>query len=122
MLIRLELYKNQKHINCKVCLSLFMPQKKSGVCCSDSCTATLKTRSTKPAKQRLISFFGGSCQHCGYCKNSAALCFHHKDPKTKSFGLGGSVLASKYWEEILEEARKCILLCSNCHMELHHPE
>ena len=25
-------------------------------------------------------------------------------------------------EEVLEEYKKCDLLCSNCHAELHHPE
>jgi hypothetical protein len=36
-------------------------------------------------KAQLINMKGGKCQICGYNKNQSALCFHHTDPKTKSF-------------------------------------
>jgi predicted Zn-ribbon and HTH transcriptional regulator len=36
-------------------------------------------------KAQLINMKGGKCQICGYNKNQSALCFHHTDPKIKSF-------------------------------------
>ena len=68
--------------------------------------------------------FGGKCNICGYSKCLAALHFHHVDSKNKSFcitdALWGKVKASH--QEILDEAEKCILVCSNCHIEIHNPD
>ncbi len=61
---------------------------------------------------------GGKCEICGYCKCDRALSFHHLDPKEKSFGLSDKGL-TRSWEKIKEEIEKCILLCANCHMEIH---
>jgi hypothetical protein len=72
-------------------------------------------------KLRLISLFGGKCSECGYRRNYSALEFHHTDPGTKSFQLDMRSLANLQWEQIESEVRKCRLLCSNCHAELHNP-
>jgi predicted HNH restriction endonuclease len=64
----------------------------------------------------------GSCKNCGYSKNHAALEFHHVDLSTKSFQLDLRSLSNRRWSVIVEEAKKCILLCSNCHAELHNPD
>ena len=56
------------------------------------------------------------CYVCGYNKSSAALCFHHKDPSTKSFELSH---ARKSWRSTRREIAKCDVLCLNCHAELH---
>tara|TARA_B110000211_G_C13875846_1_gene462893 strand:+ start:190 stop:723 length:534 start_codon:yes stop_codon:yes gene_type:complete len=72
-------------------------------------------------KRKAIEIKGGCCEKCGYKKNLTALCFHHKDPSTKSFGIDGRQLRMRKWELILEELNKCSLLCHNCHMEEHHP-
>jgi hypothetical protein len=42
---------------------------------------------------------------------SAALEFHHRDSRTKAFGLGNF---SGSWERLAAEAAKCDLLCANC--------
>ena len=73
-------------------------------------------------KLKLIEMKGGGCEICGYNKNIAALDFHHLDANTKKFNIDGRVLSNKKWEDLLEEAEKCILLCANCHRELHNPE
>ena len=66
---------------------------------------------------KIRNMFGGRCIICGYCKCYAALEFHHIDKATKKFCL--SVLhMTKRWSSIVEEAKKCILLCSNCHREV----
>ena len=59
-----------------------------------------------------------SCEVCGY-DDYRALCFHHRDPETKSFELSGA--AHKTMDAIKEEIAKCMVLCSNCH-EIHHFE
>lgn len=72
-------------------------------------------------KLEIIQLKGGKCEKCGYDKNIAALELHHLNPKEKSFQLDARHLSNTTREKILEEAEKCILVCSNCHKELHHP-
>jgi len=70
-------------------------------------------------KERMVSSMGGCCQICGYNKTNKALEFHHLDPKEKEMGFGavrGNIVS---WNKIATELRKCILLCSNCHKEVH---
>ena len=73
-------------------------------------------------KLGLIEIKGGQCELCGYCKNYAALEFHHKDSSTKSFQLDLRSLSNRNWDKVLEELDKCRLLCSNCHAEIHNPD
>ena len=61
---------------------------------------------------------GNCCSICGYNKCIAALDFHHLDPTVKEGGIIGSTLSLKKQRE---EAKKCILVCANCHRELHNP-
>ena len=72
-------------------------------------------------KIRLVQSMGGYCHRCRYGKNLAALEFHHADPETKAFSLDLRSLSNRSWQAIVVEARKCELLCSNCHKELHNP-
>ena len=73
-------------------------------------------------KQRLVDRFGGGCELCKYNKCLAALEFHHKDPSQKKFSVSGGNLRSKKFEALEKEAKKCVLLCANCHREVHHNE
>ena len=73
-------------------------------------------------KLQLIEIMGQQCIRCGYDKNYAALELHHKNPKKKKFQLDLRSLSNRKWEYILEEAKKCELLCSNCHAEEHNPD
>lgn len=68
----------------------------------------------------MIEYKGGECQICGYNKCPSALVFHHKSPKEKLFGLGHGNVYS--WERTKKELDKCVLLCRNCHAELHAAE
>lgn len=76
----------------------------------------------KTRRNELISLAGGCCQHCGYTKNTSALEFHHVDPSIKKFNLDMRRCSNCNWESLLEESKKCILICSNCHAELHNPQ
>lgn len=72
----------------------------------------------KKLRQMAREYKGGKCAICGYKKSQRALSFHHKDPSKKSFGLSSKGL-TRSWEKTKEELDKCILLCANCHMEVH---
>ena len=73
-------------------------------------------------KLELIKLKGNRCEKCGYSKNHAALEFHHIIPNEKSFQLDLRSLSNRRWEVILKEVKKCHLLCSNCHAEMHNPD
>lgn len=68
-------------------------------------------------KLKAIEYKGGSCERCGYNKNLKALEFHHIDPKEKDFGI--AQVRTKSFKKIQKELDKCILVCSNCHSEIH---
>jgi len=55
---------------------------------------------------------------CGYSKYAGALDFHHLDEKNKSFDLSTRGL-TRSWVKTKAETDKCILVCANCHRELH---
>jgi hypothetical protein len=47
------------------------------------------------------------------------LALHHLDPAKKDFNFGAIRANPKSWQKIVEELRKCILVCHNCHSEIH---
>lgn len=57
------------------------------------------------------------CQRCGYDRYIGALDFHHRDPATKTRALQMSNFG---FDTLIEEAKKCDLICANCHREHHH--
>lgn len=68
-------------------------------------------------KRKLIAEFGGKCQLCGYNTYEGALHFHHLKPTEKAFGISYKGM-TKGFQSLLSEAKKCILLCANCHAEV----
>lgn len=68
-------------------------------------------------KTRAVYVLGDKCQCCGYDKCIQALDFHHLDPTQKDFSFSDNV--NRSWEKIKEELKKCILVCANCHREIH---
>jgi hypothetical protein len=68
------------------------------------------------AKQTLVEYKGNKCKVCGYNKCVASLVFHHINPKEKEFGITGKCISI---ERLKKEADKCVLLCANCHGEIH---
>ena len=84
------------------------------------CIACRKERVSewrRRVKRRLVEEAGGACLICGYARCVAALEFHHLDPATKSFTLSRQGV-TRAFAELRAEARKCVLLCSNCHAEV----
>lgn len=76
------------------------------------------SESRRNSKKMAVEILGGSCSVCGYNKCQAALDFHHKDPEQKEFQI------SKYRKRVtlLEELKKCEILCKNCHTEKHEKD
>lgn len=72
----------------------------------------------KNARLRLREISGGKCQCCGYDKCKEALEFHHVNPSTKDFTIGQLKIIK--WEKLKEEIQKCVLVCANCHREIHY--
>ena len=72
-------------------------------------------------KKLLVDQKGGKREVCGYNRNYASLCFHHKDPADKVFNIDSRKCSNTNMQSLLTEAAKCLLLCHNCHMELHFP-
>lgn len=73
--------------------------------------------SRKEVKQRAIAYKGGSCKMCGYNRSISCLTFHHVDPKSKSFNIGQKWNIP--WKRLVKELDKTVLLCCNCHAEVH---
>ena len=68
-------------------------------------------------KQILVKEAGGRCVLCGYDAYAGALQFHHLDPSAKAFAVSINGLTFGI-ESIREEAKKCVVLCANCHAEV----
>ncbi len=71
-------------------------------------------------KRMFIDEMGGKCNNCGYNKNYSALQFHHL--RDKLFNLDSRKIGNSSLEKLRAELSKCILLCANCHHELHNPQ
>lgn len=68
-------------------------------------------------KQKAVDYKGGKCCLCGYSKSIAALDFHHLSPQHKDFKISGRSVS---FDTIIPELNKCILVCANCHREIHY--
>ena len=75
------------------------------------------TQFRQKRKRDLISLYGGKCSLCGYNKSIKALEFHHIKPQDKKYALGTGNCHKL--QDDLTEAKKCLLVCANCHREIH---
>lgn len=66
-------------------------------------------------KTQALEYKGSKCFLCGYDKCPRALHFHHRNPKEKSF----TFPAYRDWPAYKRELDKCVLVCANCHAEIH---
>lgn len=73
----------------------------------------------KKTKTAMVQAMGGKCQCCGYDKE-CSLTFHHLDPSKKDFTIGSIRANPTSWNRIIKELDKCVLVCHNCHGEIHH--
>lgn len=73
-------------------------------------------------KLYLIDLRKSCCEKCGYNKNLAAFDFHHKDSSQKESQLDIRKLSNSTMEWIMKEFEKCLVLCANCHREIHNED
>jgi transposase len=81
------------------------------------CRTEQVVRHRRKLKAILVEEAGGRCVLCGYDRNIRALEFHHVDPRDKRFTLSANGVTLSL-DALQAEARKCVLLCSNCHAEV----
>jgi transposase-like protein/DNA-directed RNA polymerase subunit RPC12/RpoP len=81
------------------------------------CRSEAVARRRRKLKEILVADAGGRCSRCGYDRYIGALHFHHQGRRAKEFGLADRGL-TRSLDAVRAEARKCVLLCANCHSEV----
>ena len=112
---------------CEICGDEFETKSSTRIycyeCSGDSTRQDYNTRKhqktvlRRSMKLQAVRLLGGKCCKCGYNKCIDALEFHHENQDEKEFKLGSGNTMS--WKDYKKEAMKCILVCSNCHKEIH---
>lgn len=78
-----------------------------------------RVRVVRIQSSRLKAMHGSKCCVCGYSRCEKALEFHHLDSSVKTRTVS-QALSSFGYAKALEESKKCVLICANCHRELHY--
>jgi hypothetical protein len=81
------------------------------------CHNLRRTKLNRINKEKAIELKGGKCKICGYSKSKSALEFHHTNPKEKDPNFYN--LKNRTFSILKKEIEKCILVCANCHREIH---
>ena len=74
------------------------------------------TRRKQRVRRMLLEEAGGRCTVCGYDRCIINLHFHHVDPAQKAFRMSSHI--GRSLAAFREEAKKCVLVCANCHGEI----
>jgi hypothetical protein len=80
------------------------------------CVGEAVTRRHQKIRRTLVDEAGGRCTICGYDRCAINLHFHHVDPTQKSFNV--NLGQGKSLARFRKEAKKCVLVCANCHGEI----
>ena len=89
--------------------------------CKECHNAQMKIRYKENKKQINLLKEEKSCKKCGYNKCIQALEFHHIDSNDKTDTVARLSTHSNI-KKAIEESKKCIILCANCHREYHYLE
>jgi hypothetical protein len=98
---------------------VYVPSEKRYRCVKCRSNSVQKRR--EKLKKILVEYKGGKCEICNYNKCISALEFHHLESNEKEFGIACKGY-TKSLEVYKKEVDKCILVCSNCHREIHEKE
>ena len=111
-----KLHKPSLQFSCKTCGRADRKQhQRSAYCCS-----CVNRRREDSKCKKLYEITGTACWLCGYDRGVSgivALDFHHMHGK--DFGLTRRNIGQLSWSRLLEEAKKCVLVCCRCHREIH---
>lgn len=94
--------KGQRRANCKECHSNYMKNKYQQ-----------KKNKIQELKAKI------KCAKCGDSRGYV-LDFHHIDPNLKQENISRLTSNTSSLENVYNEIKKCIVLCSNCHREFHY--
>ena len=83
-----------------------------------SCNNKITYKKQLARKAECVKYKGGKCIVCNYDRYIGSLDFHHLDPSQKEFNI--AELRTYSFEKLINELDKCVLLCKNCHSEVHH--
>ncbi|MFA5048273.1 MAG: HNH endonuclease [Patescibacteria group bacterium] len=111
-----SMYKNGNVCICASCNKEFEYQRASNMS-HYLCSTCNSTKNRYRRKIKCIEYKGGKCIICGYSKSIFALGFHHINPLEKNFQISGH--HDMAWNKLKLELDKCVLLCLNCHAEIH---
>lgn len=75
-------------------------------------------RRKKVLQQVIRDFRHAGCHACGEM-DPCCLVAHHTDPEQKEFDLGNAIRRKYGLQRVIEELKKCVCLCMNCHAKLH---
>lgn len=108
---------SSKPKTCAKCQQIFYPKKqaKTRQYCYNCLPENTEVR--KMIKVWSLDYKGSKCSCCGYDKCAEALDFHHLNPQEKEFLISDRDLNN--WKTIKKELDKCIVVCANCHREIH---
>ena len=82
-------------------------------------TITVALRRKK--KIMAIEHFDGVCLGCRKRYPAPLFEFHHWDSREKEFEIATGGMG-RSWQAIVDELVKCVMLCANCHVEVHTGE
>jgi hypothetical protein len=87
------------------------------------CRGIIKRNTLNTNNIKSLEYMGCECQDCGvrfeYPKDKDQYHFHHVNPLTKIDNVSRIIARRSSWKLILEELKKCVLLCKPCHMKRH---
>lgn len=77
-----------------------------------------KQRRKQQAQEIIAGFRANGCQYCDE-REPCCLDAHHLDPATKDRDIGAMVSGHVGRDRLVDELKKCICICRNCHAKLH---
>ncbi len=75
-------------------------------------------RMRRERKSRAVALMGRVCFTCDRDGPLTLFEFHHWDSRQKDFGVSEDGIM-RAWPKVLAELAKCVMLCANCHREVH---
>lgn len=105
-------------MKCKWHLCEKDPRKKSEFCSKNCQNNFSVNKRRKDLKLMSVEYKGGKCSCCGFVGHPTVFDFHHLDPAKKDFAISRKGY-TRSWNVVKEELDKCVMLCANCHREVH---
>lgn len=81
-----------------------------------SCDNLRSLEKQRGMKRKIVDYLGGKCSVCGYSRCLGSLHLHHPGSEKD---VGFAHIKNWKWERALKEISKCVLVCANCHGEIH---